>query len=96
MTKLIYLSLVLTTACVTATAPAPIPRLSACLTQASLWCDRAGYPDSPGCRVWYQHECMPSGPSGDVEADEQAECLTAIESNPTPGVEPQACIVTWY
>jgi len=77
------------------TSHPPIPRDEACHEQADAWCDMAGFPDAPGCWVWYVHECEPGGPNGLIEAEEQEACLDAIEANRTPDREPEACIATW-
>src|SRR5262249_35075388 len=54
-----------------ASPPPPIPRDEACHEQAEAWCARAGFAASPGCNVWYVHECEPSGPDGTIDADAQ-------------------------
>jgi hypothetical protein len=87
---LLFLVIVLLGACVSQ----PIPRAVACREQADAWCPRAGFP-GPGCAVWYQHECMPSGPDGMIDAEDQAMCLDAVYANPRPDIEPAACVATW-
>lgn len=72
---------------------ATLDRATACADQAELWCQGAGLPD--GCEDWFTRRCMPSGPEEVMFAVEQAECLYAIVVNPTPRVEPSACVETW-
>lgn len=97
-----FLAASILTSCVTsgsgvasAVAP-PVDRQTACDDQARAWCARAGYPDSPGCRVVYMHDCTPSGPGGTIDADDQHACMQAIADNPNPTVQPMACTDTWF
>src|SRR5215470_17204016 len=72
-----------------------IPRDAACHEQADAWCRGAGFPDAPGCTVWYVHECEPSGPDSYIDAEMQYACLDEIAAGRTPDREPAACIATW-
>jgi hypothetical protein len=77
------------------TSSPAIPRDRACHEQADAWCARAGFMGSPGCMLWYVHECEPNGPDGLIDAESQDACMAAIEDSKDPGIEPSECRATW-
>lgn len=95
MTRMISIVLFCLTTTACSVYPPGLPRDRACHEQADAWCDKAGFGQSPGCLVWYVHECEPDGPDGTIDGWAQQNCIAAIGANPKVDQWPKECVDTW-
>lgn len=91
------LALAMVQACTT--APAAIPRTTACQEQADQWCQTIDptQASSNGCHTVYRNWC---GTDGSVRPDAQNTCMDDLAMlPPTPPVfgyaVPDSCMQTW-